>query len=218
MGDKIIVIDGDNPVRRMAIIAAFKPYGQVYRYNCIQEKIEAELPDEPGAWDTIKEENMHFLIGLIHGGDKGYVKGLDIAVKVFYGGIEGYDTRVPKDEYQINRSILKPSDAPNEEEVKALLAMAKNSMPPPSLLFSPSYNPDTDHLIDIFHDELMAPQFIENWTELKVKHQGKFQNFAPAWDNFIKEVILLEEQTGPLNQQNNSYNQLVDELLEKIFQ
>ncbi len=218
MADKIIVIDGDNQERCDAMIAAFRPFAEVYRYNCEKERVETELPDEPDAWDSIDHQGMHFLLGLIHGGDKEHALHLDIQSQVFYGGIEGHDARAPDGQHQIHRSILSAEDTLKESEAKALFRMAKFQENPPAFLFNPSYNSDTDPLIDIFHDELLAPQFVEDWPTLREKHRPKFRNFIADWERFTEKVIVLDKQEGPLTPKNESYNQLVNELIDKIFQ
>ncbi|GJM31023.1 MAG: hypothetical protein DHS20C18_00240 [Saprospiraceae bacterium] len=218
MDEKIIVIDGDNAIRCEAILSAFKPFAKVFRYNCDQERIETELADEPGVWETTNQNGTNFLIGLIHGGDREHLKKLNVQLKVYYGGVEGHDARPPAGEYQVHRSILGISDSITQEEAQALIALAKGQIDPPKFLFDPLFNPETDHLIDIFHDELLAPQKIEDWQKLKEKHQLKFKEYSEEWNQFIKKVVELKNRIGAIKQNNEEYNLLLNALIDKIFQ
>lgn len=216
MKPRIIIIDETTNWQRIIALAdAFRLIALPYWYNGKTGKIEDDQA-ERGYWKTSNLAPENFSLMLIHGGDSHLKHVVITDMRVWYGGQEGFDYRAEPGEPQIYRRVMGQGEALNKEEAKQLLAYAQQKAEKPRFLSNPTFDPETDELIDLVHNILLAPE-VADWPTMDQRYGALFLNRKAVWQVFLQEVEILRQANKPIDATNGAYLGSLKKLTDQIF-
>ncbi|MCG8328808.1 MAG: hypothetical protein MI974_14045 [Chitinophagales bacterium] len=194
---RVLIIDGTIE-RRKNIIEVFRKIAIPYRLN-LDRKIIEDDQEVNGEWKASIPQPLKFSLILIHGGDHLFMKAMkdiESCLKIWYGGYEGQDVRIPLNEYKIYRKVK--DDGISEEEAQELLSFAfelcadqDKTSPLPKCISPNRPSSPPDEIKDIFYelmdiDNVDFIKYNEAFSPIFEKY-----NHLKEWNSFLSNLTPL---------------------------